>query len=104
MPHENLRYLLNNFKKVQGTGAKGSGIILRILQFKNIACETRRHLVREMKINLKNTFLIFLNQRILRATSWYELFAALSNLQYGVLCKVYTFVRRLHVPEKLLCL
>ena len=44
------------------------------------------------------------NQRLLRATSWYELFAPLSNLQSGVFCKVYTFVRRLHVPEKLLCL
>ena len=42
------------------------------------------------------------DQRLLRATSWYELFAPLSNLQSGVLCKVYTFVRRLHVPEKLL--
>ena len=42
------------------------------------------------------------NQRLLRATSWYELFAPLSNLQSGVFCKVYTFVRRLHAPEKLL--
>ena len=44
------------------------------------------------------------NQRLLRATSWYELFAPLSNLQSGVFCKGYTFVRQLHAPEKLLCL
>ena len=42
------------------------------------------------------------NQRLLRATSWYELFAPLSNLlQSGVLCKAYTFVRKLHAPEKI---
>ena len=43
-------------KDLQVTGVKGIGFILRNSQFKNIAPETRRYLVREMKINLKNTF------------------------------------------------
>ena len=30
------------------------------------------------------------NQRLLRTTSWYELFPSLSNLRSGFLCKVYT--------------
>ena len=44
------------------------------------------------------------NQRLHRATSWYELFVPLSNLRSGDLCKVDTFVRRLHLPAPLLCL
>ena len=42
------------------------------------------------------------NQRLLRATSWYEFFAPLSNLRSGVFCKVYTFGRWQHVPAQLL--
>ena len=46
-----------------------------------------------------------INQRLLKATSWYELFAPLSNLRSGVFfCKVYTFGLRQHVPAGLLCL
>ena len=54
-------------------------------------------LVVAMQLNLPNK-----NQRLLRAISWYELFASLSNLRSGVLCKGYTFVRILHVPAQLL--
>ena len=51
--------------------------------------------------HFNHSLILHVDQRLLRATSWYELFALLSNLKSGILCKVYTFGRRLHVPEKL---
>ena len=82
----------NNIRSLSLLYAGGGGVISKVKYQ-----QTRSSLV--MKNTGRQT-----NQRLLRATSWYELFAPLSNLQSGVFCKVYTFVRRPHVPEKLLCL
>ena len=54
------------------------------------------------KRRLMLSLLVLHHQRLLRATSWYELFVPLSNLRSGDLCKVYTFVPRLHLPAQLL--
>ena len=61
-----------------------------------------RYRVRFLLVFISVKLIIENNQRLLKATSWFELFALLSNLQSGILCKVYTFGRRLHAPEKLL--
>ena len=49
-------------KHLTRTGAKGISITFRVLQFQEITCDIHSHLTREVKINLKQRFGMFVKK------------------------------------------
>ena len=49
-------------KDLTRTGAKGISIIFRVSRFQQIACDVHSHLAREVKINLKQRFKMFVKK------------------------------------------